>query len=273
MHIPEEIVSQLKLGAAAAISLSGGKDSQALLKTVTDYMRANFPNNPVFAIHADLGRMEWPQTPAFVEKLCAEIGIELIIVRREAGDLLARFYERMHKLKGTGKPFWSSAKNRYCTSDLKRGPINKHLRKYNRVISFEGIRADESTARSNRPNYELRHSICTKTRIAYTCYPLLSYSINDVFQTYGNTTLDLTDARNHFKATGQIPDYWKFHPVYAMGNDRLSCAICVLGSMNDVANGVKHNPELADELIAMEDESGFTFKHNQSLKKFIQYEK
>jgi 3'-phosphoadenosine 5'-phosphosulfate sulfotransferase (PAPS reductase)/FAD synthetase len=58
----------------------------------------------------------------------------------------------MEQLRGTGKPFWANAKIRYCTSDLKRGPIDKFYRDYHGVIiSAEDIRAQESSARAHRP--------------------------------------------------------------------------------------------------------------------------
>jgi hypothetical protein len=37
------------------------------------------------------------------------------------------------------------------------------------------------------------------------------------------------------------------------------------GNMNDVLNGVKHNPEIADEMQKLEIETGFTFKQNFSI--------
>lgn len=58
LTIPEELLEQVSQGAVLAISISGGKDSQALLKAVIDWYRSEGLTNPVFAIHADLGRSE-----------------------------------------------------------------------------------------------------------------------------------------------------------------------------------------------------------------------
>jgi 3'-phosphoadenosine 5'-phosphosulfate sulfotransferase (PAPS reductase)/FAD synthetase len=271
--VPQTIKKQLLLGAVVAISISGGKDSQALLKDTVAYMRKHFPTNKMFAIHADLGRVEWPQTMKHCKKLCKELGIELVVVRREKGDLLDRWTERMDLLEGTGKPFWSSAKNRYCTSDMKREPINKYLRKFQRVISVEGIRAQESTARAAKPVVKVRDQITTRERVAYTWNPILRYTIEHVYATYGMSLELLAKARTHYKAKGVVPKWWPFHAAYAMGNDRLSCIICVLASINDVLNGIRHAPELTKTLIKMEKKSGATFKHNMSLSTLLKRSK
>jgi hypothetical protein len=39
----------------------------------------------------------------------------------------------------------------------------------------------------------------------------------------------------------------------------------VLANRSDVLNGVKHNPEVAEEMEQMEKESGFTFQSNFSI--------
>ncbi len=96
------------------------------------------------------GRAEWSDTLIHCHKICDQAEIQLVVVRREQGDLVDRWRSRMDKLmaEGNTKPFWSSAQNRYCTSDLKRGPINKYLRRFNCVISAEGIRGQESACKS-----------------------------------------------------------------------------------------------------------------------------
>jgi tRNA(Ile)-lysidine synthase TilS/MesJ len=111
-----------------AISISGGKDSQAMLATLVSQASMESWKCRLFAIHADLGRVEWAESLPHCQFICKEAGIPLVVVRRAKGDLLSRWQERMKKLTGTGKPFWSSARNRYCTSELKRGPIDHQLR-------------------------------------------------------------------------------------------------------------------------------------------------
>ncbi len=159
LYVPEVIQQALAQGADCGISISGGKDSQALLVAFTGWHREQrFPGR-LFALHADLGRAEWTETPTFVATLCAHLAVPLVVGRRTQGDLLDRLQERMHKLAGTGTPFWQTRGQRYCTSDSKRGPCDRHLRTSLLVVSGVGIRADESDERAEKEPLTVRQSI------------------------------------------------------------------------------------------------------------------
>lgn len=282
------IDTALRAGAALAISISGGKDGQAMLAELVPWHRVQGYPGALYAIHADLGRTEWPQTAAHVEWLACEADIELVVVRREQGDLLARWQERMAILAGTGKPFWSSAANRYCTSDLKRGPINKYLRRHQLIISAEGVRAAESPARAKKPVVSVREGITSEKliglspedalayrsfgqRLALTWNPILHWTTDDVWQACGTDRADLSERRARYAAGDTTAiDGWPAHPAYVYGNERLSCALCVLASDGDIRNGAQHNPALYAELRRMEVESGYTFKHKRSLADIVE---
>lgn len=264
--IPDPINLALQSGATLAISISGGKDSQAMLYAIMEARTANWTDN-IFAIHADLGRMEWPQSLPFCRAICAQVDIPLVVVNRPQGDLLQEMQDRMVKLAGTGKPHFPSAANRYCTADQKRSQIDKELRHFDVVISAEGVRADESPARSKRAACESREQICTRTRTAYNWRPLLHWTVEDVWERIGTSSADVARRQSLYRA-GQVDeafDGWPGHPAYVMGNQRVSCAMCVLASRNDITNGARHNPELYRELVAMEEESGFAFRQDLRL--------
>jgi 3'-phosphoadenosine 5'-phosphosulfate sulfotransferase (PAPS reductase)/FAD synthetase len=151
----------LVAGAACAVGVSGGKDSQALLITVASWLRAQGYLGKIFAIFADLGRAEWIQTRSFIERLCYSLQVELVVVHRARGDLLDLIEQRQAALDDTA-PFWPSSAARYCTSGSKRGPIDQHLRLFRLVLSLEGIRAQESEARAEKEPLTLRASITGK---------------------------------------------------------------------------------------------------------------
>ncbi len=109
--------------AAIVVSISGGKDSQAMLAAVAQAHHERGWKAAIFAIHADLGRAEWPQSLAHCQKQCDELGIFLKVVRRPQGDLVQEIQDRQAKLTGTGRSAWPTATQRYCTSDQKRGQI------------------------------------------------------------------------------------------------------------------------------------------------------
>lgn len=265
--LPDEIREALSAGFALAISVSGGKDSQAMLNALVEARNEHGWTGPVFAIHAHLGRAEWPQSLDHCQAMCEDAGVELVVVKRDQGDLVDRLHERLDKLKGTNKPFWPSAASRYCTSDLKRGPINKHLRRYTGVISAEGIRSEESASRCNKAIYDVRTAIQTLSRQAYTWNPIKEWRIDDVWAACGTNREDLERRRTLYKSghTAEALNGWPAHPAYVFGNERVSCALCILATKNDLQVGAAHNPALLNEYIEMEKESGFSFKHGFSL--------
>lgn len=282
MNPLSEIMRLTRSGSAALFcSVSGGKDSQAMAKML------HTVGIPIEGfIHADLGRIEWAESLGICRQLENDYKRRLHVVKRTDGKgLTERWADRMDALAGTGKPFWSSSAARYCTSDLKRDPIDKFLRNYghNFTISAEGLRAEESTARAMKAPLEIRHRVThsyydgmtveqalenyhPNKRLSLTWYPILNWDISDVWASYGMTTTHLQKARAEYRLTGIVADWWPFHPAYVYGNDRVSCVFCVLGSINDLKVGARHRPELLDELIAMEEKSGSTFKNNFSLK-------
>jgi len=285
---PPTVQHALQQGAALAISISGGSDSQALLNRLAAWLATHPVPGPVFAIHADLGRAEWAQTPAHVERICHDVGIPLVVVRRTKGDLVARWQERMHQLAGTGKPFWSSAAARYCSSDLKRSPINQYLRRYALVISAEGIRAEESVARRKRAALSIRTEITAAglqrvpladalayrswhQRLAFTWNPLLNWRQDQVWAACGTSHAELAKRRQLYAAgyAAESLHGWPAHPAYVFGSSRLSCALCVLAKRSDLLVGARHNPELFHTLLAMERQSGCTFKHGWALHELL----
>jgi 3'-phosphoadenosine 5'-phosphosulfate sulfotransferase (PAPS reductase)/FAD synthetase len=235
------------------LDFPGGKGSQALLGAVLDEHQPQAaaggrarcsPSCPIW------GRAEWPQTGKHCQQLADAAGVELVTVRRAKGDLVASWQERMETLRGTAKPFWSSAANRYCTSDLKRDPINRYLRRYPLVVSAVGIRAAESRARAMQPLFGVNRRITSSKpqggRRAFVWNSLLGWGLPDVWRACGTDQQEL-DRRRQLYRQGMAEEAvagWPAHPAYVYGNERLSCALCVLASKNDIRNGARHNPEL-----------------------------
>jgi len=286
--LPPVIERALHEGAALAISISGGRDSQTLLNTLTTWLAMHSIPGPVFAIHSDLGRSEWAQTPMHVERICHNVGLPLVVVRQAKGDLVARWQERMRQLAGTGKPFWSSAAAQYCSNDLKRSPINQYLRRYAVVIAAEGIRAEESSARRKRVALSIRTELTAralqhlplmdalayrswKQRLTFTWNPLLNWSEDHVWAACGTSRADLTERRRLYAHGDEAAALhnWPAHPAYVFGSSRLSCALCVLAKRSDLLVGARHNPHVFHTLLAMKQHSGCSFKHGWALAELL----
>jgi 3'-phosphoadenosine 5'-phosphosulfate sulfotransferase (PAPS reductase)/FAD synthetase len=269
--VPDETREVLAGGSALAVSISGGKDSQAMLAALAAEHRSQKWPGVLLAIHADLGRAEWPQSLGHCQQQCDDLGIELVVVRRPRGDMVDRWEQEMRKMmaEGNTSSFWSDSQNRYCTSELKRDQIDKYLRRYSHVVCAVGIRAEESDPRAQKPVWAIRAKINTKgqKRRAYTWNAIKDWMLEDVWARCGASSVDL-ERRRMLHREGfhkEALEGWPFHPAYVFGNSRLSCSLCVLADRTDKRNGAIHNPELYQILTSMERESGWSFRRNDAL--------
>lgn len=135
LALPPAILDAVERGAWIVFNLSGGKDSSAAMFAVNLILDAlGHPRERRIAIHADLGRAEWDETPATVEDLAAHAGVPLTIVRRNAGDLFDRWATRFANGKARYEALetynligpWSSSALRFCTSEMKAHVIGPH---------------------------------------------------------------------------------------------------------------------------------------------------
>lgn len=252
------IVAELHAGAHVAFNLSGGKDSGASGLEVTQYLNSiGHPRERRFAIHADLGRAEWRETMATVERQAAHIDVPLVVVRRKAGDMVQRWEQRFanglaryvnletYNLIGP----WSSASLRFCTSELKAQVIGPYVAREFRsasVIQVIGIRREESANRRATPISKPDHRYAKEgnrhgTKVTLW-HPLVEWSTQDVFASHDRHRLGL-------------------HPAYPAGCSRVSCAFCIMQSISDAkaAAAVAGNVPLYLHLVEMEARSTFSF--------------
>jgi 3'-phosphoadenosine 5'-phosphosulfate sulfotransferase (PAPS reductase)/FAD synthetase len=245
---PHDPLTLLRKGAALVLSVSGGKDSDVMSHSLLAQRAAEGWTGDVHMVHADFGRAEWHNTPAYVQDLAARKGVPLHVVRwRDGllGDLIDRIWQRYES--DPTRPCWPSSAARYCTSDLKRSPISVWIRNTfpsGNVVCAMGLRADESPARAKKQVISVRQD-CTsiqKGRLVLDWLPIHTWTRHDVWQYI------------HNEADGIC------HPAYDLGNERLSCALCVLASVSDLINGAIHNPDTYRELCRIEAVTGWSFR-------------
>jgi hypothetical protein len=273
LNIPADIRTALDDGGQLVISISGGKDSDALCELLVPLAKTRGWN--VSLIHADLGQAEWPQTTGYVQRRADELGVPLTLVRRRQGDLLSEIQERARK-RPDAPPFPSSAA-RYCTSDQKRTPIDaalRHIAPSGSVVCAIGLRAEESRQRAKKPIFQVREQITTQLRRAYDWHPLLTFTLEEVWASLGVTLDTLHEVQTAIKAKitkgasleeAIANTSWNWHPAYTLGNQRLSCALCILASRSDLFNGAQYNPIYYQELVQVEIQSGFSFRQDLRL--------
>lgn len=271
INLPAPVIQALENGSPLVLSVSGGKDSEAMTRAVLAARAAAGWSGSVTLIHADLGRMEWEATPAYMQRMAARYGYDLVTVDRDH-DLLEGIQRRADKLAGQNKPAFPSSAARYCTAGWKRNVINSWIRHQfpadTTVIQCIGLRRDESRARSKTPDYAYNDmpSAPTLNRHVLNWYPIADWSTDDVWNSLDVTPERLAEVQAAVEA-GTTPDAtgWLYHPAYAYGNSRLSCALCVLADPHDIANGAKHNPSIYRALVDIELSTGFAFQQGKPL--------
>lgn len=143
------------------ISVSGGKDSAALMQYAVD----NFPKAKLICVHAKID-IDWKETIPVVEAQCKHFDLPLVIVEavdkagNPKGFLSQLTSPRIDRKTGETKEYqFPSMGQRWCTSMLKVGPIDKFVRTLKgNVLVLVGERRAESLKRAKldawRPDLE-----------------------------------------------------------------------------------------------------------------------
>jgi 3'-phosphoadenosine 5'-phosphosulfate sulfotransferase (PAPS reductase)/FAD synthetase len=231
------IADLINSGALFVANHSGGKDSQAMLIRLLEIV----PHEQLLVVHASLGPMEWPGAMELARDQAAAAVLPFIVAT--AGKTLLEMVERRFESRPE-VPSWPSASTRQCTSDLKRGPIQREVRAYAKgkgfktIVNCLGLRAAESPGRAKRKAFS-RMGISNSVLTWFEWLPIHDLSTDEVFATIRND--------------GQEPHY-----AYAEGNDRLSCIFCLFGSKGDIQNGGRRHPSLLLQYDALEKRTGYT---------------
>lgn len=225
-------------GALFVVNHSGGKDSQALLIRVLELV----PAAQVLVVHATLGESEWPGALEHAQQQAEAAGVPFIVA--EATKTFLGMVERRYETR-PDVPSFPSASTRQCTSDLKRGPITREVRRYasarglTRIVNCMGMRAAESNARAKKKAWTEHAAHGAAGRSWYDWLPIHELTTAEVFEVIASA--------------GQQP-----HPAYGLGNDRLSCVFCIMASASDLRNGAEQNPELYARYVELERRTGYT---------------
>lgn len=259
---PDEIVQAASNGAVFVFNISGGKDGLCAADAANRFLdRIGHPRSLRHAMHADLGRAEWRETPAVVEEQARFLGLPLMVVRRERGDLVSVWeqryddglpaYRSLEQVRLRGP--WSGPGQKFCQPAMKRDQFVKTLRHAfptQTVVCVIGVRRDESRDRARAKTYSTETRLSTPGRtVGLNWNAIAHWSTADVFA--------------YAKARG-LP----MHEAYAKwGSSRLSCALCVFASKGDVQASLSNrlNHDLLHTLVGMENRTGFAFQRGSWL--------
>jgi 3'-phosphoadenosine 5'-phosphosulfate sulfotransferase (PAPS reductase)/FAD synthetase len=179
--------------APLAIGVSGGKDSDVAAFEVQAHRHTIGHKGPAILIHSDLGRVEHKAPLPVCERLAARLGLELLVVKRQKGDLMDRWLTRWqdnlqrYRQLRTVKLIlpWSTPAMRFCTSELKTAVMCRALvERYpgQTIVSVAGIRRQESARRAKTPICVAQPKLSSATyqTQGYSWHPLLAWSVEDV---------------------------------------------------------------------------------------------
>ena len=232
--LPAQCRDMIRRGALVAVNHSGGKDSQCM----TVLLSRIVPRNQIVVVHAPLSAADWPGTLQHIRETIPA-GVPLILAPITSGTTLIEAVERRGR--------FPSPSVRWCTSDHKRGPIERELRRYLKanprfagmLVNAMGIRAEESPARSRAPTWKANRRNSKAGRTWFDWLPVFDFTRDQVFAV-------IRDA-------GQTP-----HPAYAMGMSRLSCVFCIMASRTDLRTAAQLQPGLYRTYARLEQRIGHT---------------
>lgn len=208
---------------------SGGKDSQAMYL----YLQKQVPAESLVVVHAHLPEVEWDGIREHIQGTIQSPYFE--------AKARKTFFEMVDR-----RQMWPSPANRQCTSDLKRGPIQRVVigicneGGFDLVINCMGMRAQESSGRAKRPAFSRVESNCNGKRDWYEWLPIHTWKEDEVFQ--------------YIADHGQKP-----HWVYSAGMSRCSCRFCIMASRADLQKAAQLDPAGAKRYMEKEREINHTF--------------
>jgi 3'-phosphoadenosine 5'-phosphosulfate sulfotransferase (PAPS reductase)/FAD synthetase len=242
--------------------MSGGKDSTATALLALER------GEPVKFLFADTGH-EHEQTYDYLDYLRQRLGIEIEVVRadftrdleRKKGVVRTKWVEEgavtaeqaesiCSLLEPTGNPFldlclWKgrfpSTRARFCTTFLKHNPLDQKMldlvAQYS-VVSWQGVRADESPSRAKLTE--------TEQGDVYKIYrPILKWTADDVFAYHAKRNV-------------------KPNPLYKQGMTRVGCMPCIHARKSELAQIVKRFPEEIERVAEWERLVSRVAKRNNS---------
>ena len=226
------------------VNSSGGKDSLcALWEVCRQAKNQGFPLYKIVVSHQDLGEMEWEGTKELVMEQANLFGLKTYYSKRRnqngyEEDLL-EYVERRGK--------WPSNKQRYCTSDFKRGPgarivtaLTKEM-KHSRLLYVFGFRTEESPFRSKKPAFLKNKRLTTNSREVYDWLPIHNWNLKKVWSVIKSNKLP-------------------YHKAYDLGMPRLSCMFCIFSPLDALVIAGQQNPKLLERYIEVERKIGHNFR-------------
>ena len=254
---------------------SSGKDSQAMMLVGNDLATQAGVRERIWVIHCDLGEAEHTGTEALVHEHARDLDLPQVAVvkravRGEYVSLLQRFRQRAESQAAKGKTGhgFPGHGTRYCTSEFKTGEVIKWFNAWVdrtvgkgdlvkrcgrrvRCLNVLGLRAEESDSRAGTP-FKVKEGTQTRA-IVEEWLPIQGWLT-------GRFPGGAFDPRRPTVWDRIASSATEPHPAYGAGFSRLSCTVCPLAGVEDVALGALVYPEFAQGIMDIENDTGATFR-------------
>jgi DNA sulfur modification protein DndC len=223
--IPAEVTELIARGATFIVNHSGGKDSQAM----TLFLQRHVPAAQLVLVHAELPEVDWDGIEDHIRATAPGLPLHTC-------KAASTFFETVER-----RGMFPSPKYRQCTSDLKRTPIERTIRRLGckLIVSCMGLRAEESSSRAKAKVFKFDAGNSKNGREWYDWLPIHEWTTTEVFAAIA--------------AAGQKP-----HWAYAAGMSRLSCCFCIMASKADLRTAARLKPALFARIVATEKRLGQT---------------
>lgn len=234
--IPFDIQNLITRGALFVCNDSAGKDSQAM-KILLKFI---IPRGQLVIVHANLPEVEWEGNLEHIEKYSDCHPVFEVSANKTFFQMVENRFKNRPEV-----PSWPSAATRQCTSDLKRGPIQKFINNYalkngfKEVVNCIGLRAEESPGRAKKIPFQFKKINSCKHRQQYEWLPIHDWLIGKVWK-----TIETADEKRHY--------------AYDLGMTRLSCKYCIMSNEHDLRIAYKNDPQLGNRYMSMEEFTGYT---------------
>ena len=218
-------------------------------------VRELYPNHPIFVVMADTGFEHVRPISAedWSRKQVARYELPLTVVRNPN-----KTYLQMVEWRG----MFPSSTTRQCTSDLKRGPIEKFVRALSQkvIVNCTGIRSEESSQRSKQHPWKANKSLSVAGRTVWDWMPIFDESLGKVLSWHWQTETPLHPVYvPEFHRDGTTGGYLK----------RFPCRLCIFATATDLVAIEQNDPEAFELVSSLELRIGFTMRHGRSLVQIV----
>jgi 3'-phosphoadenosine 5'-phosphosulfate sulfotransferase (PAPS reductase)/FAD synthetase len=197
----------------------------------------------------------YPQSlPPTLHEHGAQSLVELTVVRNPKRTCLEMVEQR---------GMFPSAQYRQCTSDLKRGPIEKFIRSlpHKVIVNCMGIRSEESNPRSRLSPLTPNEALSTRQRMVHNWLPIFDRTLSDVLAWHWVNAIRLHPV--------YVPEY---HKDGTSGGylRRFSCRVCIFSTDADLAAINLHDRDAFDAVASLERKLKFTMRPGASLVQIVE---